>query len=342
MMKRFAIVASLIAALTGSAFAQGGPSGGGPGPQPTNPWIINGNTVSPNGLKVVTAASATASAGFNLPPGTAPTSPVNGDVWTTSSGVFARINGSTVGPLGIASVPGGASTDIQYNHSGAFLGDAGFTYAGNGQVSIALNSITTNLKALSITGTWNASGTTFDAPLLVDITNTASNVASLLFDFQVGGSSILTLSAASSLTNSPPVLSLTGGVIELGAGSTSGVLINNSGGGPYSGFFGGSNTIMGWASGNVGQTADTALSRDSAGVLDLGSGAVGNKSGQLNLTVLQSVGVAFASLPASPAVGMVAYVTDSTTATWGATIAGGGSDKVLAWYNNSHWTVIGA
>lgn len=45
--------------------------------------------------KVGTIASTTANAGFNIPHGTAPTSPVNGDVWTTTSGLLARINGST-------------------------------------------------------------------------------------------------------------------------------------------------------------------------------------------------------------------------------------------------------
>ena len=51
----------------------------------------------------------------------------------------------------------------------------------------------------------------------------------------------------------------------------------------------------------------------------------------------------FASLPASPVLGMLYVVTDSTTATWGATIAGSGTNKVLAWYNGAnHWTVAGA
>jgi hypothetical protein len=51
--------------------------------------------------KVTTAASASGGAGFNLPHGAAPSSPVNGDIWTTSAGgLYARINGSTVGPLG--------------------------------------------------------------------------------------------------------------------------------------------------------------------------------------------------------------------------------------------------
>lgn len=45
--------------------------------------------------KLTTAASAAGSAGFNLPPGTAPTLPANGDMWTTTSGLSARINGVT-------------------------------------------------------------------------------------------------------------------------------------------------------------------------------------------------------------------------------------------------------
>ena len=45
---------------------------------------------------VGTVASTTTTAGFRIPHGTAPTSPVNGDIWTTTSGLFTRINGSTV------------------------------------------------------------------------------------------------------------------------------------------------------------------------------------------------------------------------------------------------------
>lgn len=45
--------------------------------------------------KVNTVASSTTAAGFNIPHGSAPTSPVNGDVWTTTSGLFARIGGAT-------------------------------------------------------------------------------------------------------------------------------------------------------------------------------------------------------------------------------------------------------
>lgn len=45
--------------------------------------------------KMTTQATATTSAGFNLPHGTAPSAPVNGDLWTTTGGLFMRQNGTT-------------------------------------------------------------------------------------------------------------------------------------------------------------------------------------------------------------------------------------------------------
>jgi hypothetical protein len=44
---------------------------------------------------VLTAATATGGAGFRMPHGTAPTTPVDGDLWTTTAGMFVRINGVT-------------------------------------------------------------------------------------------------------------------------------------------------------------------------------------------------------------------------------------------------------
>lgn len=48
--------------------------------------------------KTTLAATAAGFASLNLPHGTAPSSPSNGDVWTTTGGLYSRINGSTVGP----------------------------------------------------------------------------------------------------------------------------------------------------------------------------------------------------------------------------------------------------
>ncbi len=48
---------------------------------------------------LTTIAATTSTAGFRIYPGVAPSAPTNGDVWTTSTGMFVRINGATVGPL---------------------------------------------------------------------------------------------------------------------------------------------------------------------------------------------------------------------------------------------------
>lgn len=51
----------------------------------------------------------------------------------------------------------------------------------------------------------------------------------------------------------------------------------------------------------------------------------------------------FASLPAASAAneGAIAAITDSTTAAWGAVIAGGGANHVLAYSDGTAWTVAG-
>lgn len=51
--------------------------------------------------------SSSTKAGFILTPGTAPSSPADGSIWVTSSGVYVQVNGSTVGPL-----TGGTASDI--------------------------------------------------------------------------------------------------------------------------------------------------------------------------------------------------------------------------------------
>lgn len=75
---------------------------------------INGTTWGPffaGGITQtakITAMAPGTSAGFNLTPGSAPGTPVNGDLWTTSTGLYARINGASQGPY--ASLAGGTYT----------------------------------------------------------------------------------------------------------------------------------------------------------------------------------------------------------------------------------------
>ncbi len=66
----------------------------------TMTWDNNGPSLfMPDGSKMYPAPSASGRAGFNLQHGAAPSSPENGDMWTTTAGLYVRINGSTVGPL---------------------------------------------------------------------------------------------------------------------------------------------------------------------------------------------------------------------------------------------------
>jgi hypothetical protein len=51
-------------------------------------------------------ASSTANAGINLASGTPPNSPIDGDLWTTNTGLFAQIAGNTIGPIRNGNVSG--------------------------------------------------------------------------------------------------------------------------------------------------------------------------------------------------------------------------------------------
>jgi len=76
-----------------------------------------------------------------------------------------------------------------------------------------------------------------------------------------------------------------------------------------------------------------------------GVNAIGNLQGKVDATnalVVALSGAAvgtFATLPAAPVEGMLRGVTDSNTAVWGATIAAGGSNHVLGYFNGTNWTV---
>jgi len=58
-------------------------------------------------------------------------------------------------------------------------------------------------------------------------------------------------------------------------------------------------------------------------------------------TYLTPSASSYGSLPGTPSVDDMIVITDSSTATWGATISGGGSNRVLARFDGSNWTVVG-
>jgi hypothetical protein len=112
--------------------------------------------------------------------------------------------------------PAGPSSAVQYNNSSAFGGDASFEFVAPGKVTIAGGSIAANAAALTITQTWNNNAVVFDAPLLVNVTNTLSGANSLLADFQVGASSLFNVTKT--------------GLVNIAAGPTAGIQIGGTGG----------------------------------------------------------------------------------------------------------------
>lgn len=103
--------------------------------------------------RLVTAAPGATTASFNLTPGSAPASPVNGDMWATSGGLYVRINGVTIGPLS-----GATSTSFAATAPLAVSFPAGVTtYALNVDSTLtAGSSLTINL---SNANTWLATQT---------------------------------------------------------------------------------------------------------------------------------------------------------------------------------------
>lgn len=113
-------------ALAASLFSPAGPIGA----TERKPLIAVGAQIKqlPAGDTLKTNASTTGAAPINIPHGTAPTSPNDGDCWTTSSGAFCRVNGATKQLDGYA--PGG--TDVAVADGGTGVS----TVPANGELLI--------------------------------------------------------------------------------------------------------------------------------------------------------------------------------------------------------------
>jgi hypothetical protein len=101
---------------------------------------VTGPTVTHlgTGVQLALTAGVIGGAPLNLPQGVAPTAPNNGDLWTTSAGVFARINGVTYNMTAGGGTIGGsiAATQIAFGSGpNAIQGDASLTYSVSGGLS---------------------------------------------------------------------------------------------------------------------------------------------------------------------------------------------------------------
>jgi hypothetical protein len=110
------------------------------------PLVIVGGVTQrlPAATSLQLVAPTTGNATINMPPGTAPSSPVDGDCWTTTLGLYCQINGSTVGPMG--SGGGGGSGTVT---------TSGSPVSGN----LAKFSASTVITNADLTGDCTTSGT---------------------------------------------------------------------------------------------------------------------------------------------------------------------------------------
>lgn len=79
---------------------------------------------------------------------------------------------------------------------------------------------------------------------------------------------------------------------------------------------------------------------------DLSDGVTGTgfvvRNSEPTINALKIAPATFGALTGPFALGQLAVVSDSSVNTWGATVSGGGAFSVLAWYNGTNWTVLGA
>ncbi len=270
----------------------------------------------------------------------------NGSITIAASG-----GGTAADPtasVGLTAVNGSASTFMRSDAAPALSQSIAPTWTGQHIWSLS------NAAAAAIGPNGNTN------PTLRVVTNVASAAAGLSITGNAAGSGV-TLAAISSGSDESIILTPkgsgrtktaspiqgTGSFLDLYSSSDNWLLRISS---TAHNFFGGGQAVFNitsarvavqpsmvygfsGSSGDASAAIDAGLARNAAGVVEVNNGTAGNSG------VLLLRGRTFANLPASPVAGMIATVTDSTTTTYGATISGGGSNKVLAWYDGTNWTV---
>lgn len=222
----------------------------------------------------------------------------------------------------------------------------------------------TVVPGISIAGTLNTSGTVDGVILFGNITNTSSPGATTLIDLQVGGVTQFnvtrtgTVTAAGSLRASNTsliqwgttrgMLSSSGaGVIQLGAADAAVPVAqtlscqnvsagtSNTAGAPCT-FSGSAGTGTGAGGAFIFTTAPASTTGSTQNpqttALTISSGQVSTFNG---LVVLK--GFTVSTLPASPAQGSMAFVTDAVACTFLAALTGGSTTYCPVTYNGTAW-----
>jgi hypothetical protein len=215
-----AITSSANLTFDGTDFAHGGTGTfvTGTGQVSLNGAVVAAGAVTVSGL-LLTAASGTGAAGFRLPHGAAPTSPVDGDVWTTTAGVFARVNGVTLN-LGAGTITGsGSANQVTYWSGGtAITGSANLTFDGTDFAHGGSGTFSTGTGAVSLNGATTVSG------LLL---TTASGTGSAGFRLPHGAAPTSPVNGDVWTTTAGVFARVNGVTLNLGAGTITGSGVAN-------------------------------------------------------------------------------------------------------------------
>jgi hypothetical protein len=172
-----------------------------------------------------TVASTSSAAGLSVPHGVAPNSPVNGDIWSTTAGLYVRINGATVGPLGSGGGGGGVTsfnsrTGAVTLSSGDVTTALGFTPA-NSSASY-VNTLNSKTGSVSIVAGTNITvDNSQPGQVILNATGGAGGVTT--FNTRTGAVTLTSTDVTNALTFTPvnPSTSITAGTGLTGGGDLS-------------------------------------------------------------------------------------------------------------------------
>lgn len=282
--------------------------------------------------------------------------------WNGSAWVPATVSGGGGGS------PGGSDKQMQVNNAGAFAGMSGTSWDdANRSLTVTGATVTASKPIFDLSQTWNAGGTAFTG-WKFNVTDTASDAASLLFDYQVGGTSKIS-GGKDGFYNCQGFRVYTGGssYASIYTGGTAGspviyanksisteVALDGYGwwfqifGNRYAGYDGNKTAAMLsssarilWTSGSDARgTQDTGLARNAAGVVEVNNGTAGTLR-DLRARNVRTDATTVSSLVAASTAGAGArgFVTDATATTFLSTVAGGGSNKVPVVSDGTNWLI---
>lgn len=184
---------------------------------------------------------------------------------------FLRDDGAWTVPTASASAAG-SDTQVQYNSSGSFAGNAGLTFsATNKALTVGGATVTTSNPVLDVSQAWNASGVTFTL-IKGNVTADTSAAVSKLIDLQDVGVSKFSVDKAGTAT-ALGVTALSGSTLTITGGSNT-LTINGATASTMKLLAGSSQTLVLGANGNSYWSVDSstgAFLPVNASVVDIGS-----------------------------------------------------------------------